>query len=91
MCIKPTISIRICVLNPLLNPLLYPYTPIPLYIPYTVMASQLDGLDYLFFAASDGVYNKNTHALEGIGGAQLWTSDGTTQGTVRAFYTLYTI
>ncbi|KAJ1405678.1 hypothetical protein B484DRAFT_214121 [Ochromonadaceae sp. CCMP2298] len=51
----------------------------------TVMASQLDGLDYLYFAASDGVYNRNPRSLEGLGGAQLWRSDGTEGGTVRAF------
>ena len=51
----------------------------------TVMPSLLDGKDYLFFAASDGLYNKPIHALEGVGGAQLWRTDGTTDGTVRAF------
>lgn len=52
---------------------------------FTVLTSVMDKKDYLFFAASDGYMNYNMRDNEGIGGAQIWRTDGTVKGTSRAF------
>ena len=52
---------------------------------FTVMRSLLDASDYLYFSATDGLYNRPIHGPEGLGGSQIWRTDGTFEGTVRAF------
>lgn len=51
----------------------------------TVFQSTLNGQSYLLFSATDGHLTQGEHALNGLGGSQLWRSDGTAAGTHRAF------
>jgi ELWxxDGT repeat protein len=60
----------------------------------TVLSLKLPGLlgktgnqddEYLFFIATDGLYASGKDTLEGFGGSQLWRTDGTVEGTRRAF------
>jgi ELWxxDGT repeat protein len=50
----------------------------------TPFASPLDGLEYLIFAATDGLYTTAASANEGFGGSQFWRTDGSGTGTSRA-------
>jgi ELWxxDGT repeat protein len=47
--------------------------------------SAMDGKSYLVFSANDGHLTQGLHAMNGLGGSQLWRSDGTAAGTKRAF------
>ena len=46
--------------------------------------SPVDGASYLYFTATDGSFAYSEQAAEGLGGRQLWRSDGTVHGTQRA-------
>jgi len=54
---------------------------------FTPMQSKLGSHreSFLYFSATDGTYNYPLRSLEGAGGSQLWVTDGTAEGTVRAF------
>jgi len=49
----------------------------------TVMTSSNDQQEYLLFTATDGLYLSGNYEKEGVGGGQLWRSDGTQSGTQR--------
>lgn len=52
----------------------------------TVVPSQFDPSKYyLLFVASDGFAGAGLHDVEGYGGGQIWTTDGTSGNTKRAF------
>ena len=50
----------------------------------TVWPSALDGKNYLVFTATDGTLANGVNSLEGVGGSQIWLSDGNINGTRRA-------
>merc|ERR1711871_1503669 len=52
---------------------------------FTIMPSLLDGNDYLMFVAYDGTSMFDVDSPVGIGGVQMWRSDGLATGTRRAF------
>ena len=52
---------------------------------FTPYSSLLDGESYLVFSATDGYGVGDPQAPEGVGGCQLWRTDGTLQGTFRIF------
>ena len=52
---------------------------------FTILPSRLDGEAYLVFAAVDGKRVSDLHAAVGIGGVQVWRTDGSAEGTRRAF------
>jgi ELWxxDGT repeat protein len=53
---------------------------------FTVFESKFGENDaYLMFSASDGFQNEGKTSCEGIGGSQLWRTDGTHYGTKRVF------
>jgi ELWxxDGT repeat protein len=53
----------------------------------TVMSSALTGESFLYFAATDGLYVQGILSREGLGGKQMWVSNGdpSPKGTHRAF------
>jgi len=51
----------------------------------TVMQSRLNGADFMYFTATDGLYTTGQGNTEGYGGSQVWRTDGSPKGTMRAF------
>merc|ERR1711871_20726 len=52
---------------------------------FTIMPSLLDGKEYLMFVATDGTDISDVDSPVGLGGVQLWRSDGYASNTRRAF------
>lgn len=53
---------------------------------FAPLHSALDGAAYLVFTATDGHAVSGLDMTEGVGGSQLWRTDGTKDGTYRLFH-----
>jgi ELWxxDGT repeat protein len=60
-------------------------TVLPLLLPGLLGKTGQQEDEYLFFIATDGLYASGKDSLDGFGGSQLWRTDGTAEGTRRAF------
>jgi ELWxxDGT repeat protein len=52
---------------------------------FTIMQSRLSGNDFMYFTASDGTYVTGQAKAEGLGGSQIWRTNGLASGTQHAF------